>query len=597
MTAQTSYERVLFFASGRGQIASQVYGSLLRRFPDAALEVVATDEFARAIPIGRRGSIVLTAGQHRGRLRFMLHARQAPYTAVVVLLTGEPGYLTMKVAGLAVGLRRWLICYNENGDSFEVDRDHVAVIRRHLAARRPSKEFRGRAGDTLLRMLYALLQWPGQLWMLGRCLRRSLASARGVRHGARHVPAASYRASAGRRVLFLCPYVPAMGIAAGNARMYRIIEAAAQQHEVTLLTYYESDSEQEHLDKLRRICTRVEAVRRGQSLGDWKRDPLRRVPEAISNEFGNTRMRELVYTELAKGQHEILQVEYVLSMYLVPRDVPIPIVLTHHELMHRALAGRIRASGGLFDRLQLLPAWVRALSFETEATERATVNVFMTEEEAAAMARWVPGVNSVVNHTGVDCDYFSPSEGPVIADSLVYMGYFKHQPNVDAVLYFCHEVLPLIWTRRSQTRFTIVGGFPPPEVSELEADPRITVTGWVADYRPYIASATAFVVPVVSGAGIRGKVTEAWSMAKPVISTPLGVEGLRAVDGGNAAIANNPVTFAEKVVQILADPDFASELGAAGLKTARQFYDWRVTTAAHARIYEDACVRFRQPAA
>ena len=127
-------------------------------------------------------------------------------------------------------------------------------------------------------------------------------------------------------------------------------------------------------------------------------------------------------------------------------------------------------------------------------------------------------------------------------------------PNVAGVLWFAREVLPLIWARLPEARFVIVGKNPPEEVQSLSADPRIQVAGYVADPLPYLQAADAFVVPLFSGGGMHVKILDAWLWGLPIVSTPLGAEGIDLRDGENILLAADPASFAEATVRLLTDP-------------------------------------------
>jgi O-antigen biosynthesis protein len=136
---------------------------------------------------------------------------------------------------------------------------------------------------------------------------------------------------------------------------------------------------------------------------------------------------------------------------------------------------------------------------------------------------------------------------------LMFIGGFEHPPNVDAVLYFVHEVLPLISAQLgSVPRLRIVGSRPPREVSALAGE-RIEVTGYVPDPAPYFQQSRVFVAPLRYGAGMKGKIGHALSFGLPVVTTSIGAEGLNLVHGETTLIADNPQNFAAAVVRLHED--------------------------------------------
>ena len=100
--------------------------------------------------------------------------------------------------------------------------------------------------------------------------------------------------------------------------------------------------------------------------------------------------------------------------------------------------------------------------------------------------------------------------------------------------------------------------------SGLAADPRIQVAGYVADPLPYLQAADAFVVPLSSGGGIRVKILDAWLWGLPIVSTPLGAEGIDLRDGDNILLAADPASFAEATLRLLTDPPLNHRLRTQG---------------------------------
>ena len=95
-----------------------------------------------------------------------------------------------------------------------------------------------------------------------------------------------------------------------------------------------------------------------------------------------------------------------------------------------------------------------------------------------------------------------------------------------------------------------------------------------------------FVVPVRLGAGIRGKILEAWSLRRAVVSTPLGCSGLAAQDGENLLVAGDPASFARAVIRLFEDQPLRQRLGERGFETARTLYDWPLQIGKHLSIYD-----------
>ena len=167
---------------------------------------------------------------------------------------------------------------------------------------------------------------------------------------------------------------------------------------------------------------------------------------------------------------------------------------------------------------------------------------------------------------------------PVDPPRLVFTGKMDYRPNIDAVLWFGREVLPLVVAREPAVRFQIVGMNPHPRLDELRANPAVEITGAVADTRPYIYGAAAYVIPMRVGGGTRFKALEAMASARAIVSTRLGVEGIPVQSGQELLLADTPADFAAAVLRLIADARGAghlhSELGRQARRFVAEQYGW-----------------------
>jgi glycosyltransferase involved in cell wall biosynthesis len=175
---------------------------------------------------------------------------------------------------------------------------------------------------------------------------------------------------------------------------------------------------------------------------------------------------------------------------------------------------------------------------------------------------------------GTDHKVFFPGNTGIEDIDIVFTGFFGHYPNTDAVLYFNDRILPIVREKIPRVKFFIVGSEPPDSVLSLMRDSDITVTGHVDDIRPYLSRSKVFIMPIRLGRGMRGKMFEAWGMARPVVSTTAGCEGAKVFDGGNILIADGPEAFAEKIISLLMDEKKRREIGMNGRKAVEELYNW-----------------------
>ena len=224
--------------------------------------------------------------------------------------------------------------------------------------------------------------------------------------------------------------------------------------------------------------------------------------------------------------------------------------------------------------------WQRLSALEADVLRRADTVIAVSEADAATLRVLAPGVSPLVVPNGVDTAFYDPvlagaqSPIPLASDVpwLVFTGKLDYRPNIEASLWLVNDVMPRVWAAAPEARVALVGRDPAPSVRAL-AGPRVTVTGWVPDTRPYIAAATLFVAPLRVGGGTRLKLLEALAMARPIVSTSRGAEGLDL--GAAAALVDDADGFATAVLALLADAPRRAAMSAAARRLAVARYDWQ----------------------
>ena len=212
------------------------------------------------------------------------------------------------------------------------------------------------------------------------------------------------------------------------------------------------------------------------------------------------------------------------------------------------------------------------------------VAVTSTRDELV-VRRHAPGTPTAVVPNSVDIEYFSPDRDEPVGGRIVFTGLLTYRPNLDAARHLVDDILPRIRERHGSVTLTIVGTGREADLEVLRR-PGVTVTGWVADVRPYLRQASVVVAPVRIGAGTRLKVVEGLAMAKPMVSTTIGCEGIDVNPGEHLLVADAPDDFADAVALLLRDRTLGDRLGAAGHRLARDHYSWERATGQLAELYD-----------
>jgi GT2 family glycosyltransferase/SAM-dependent methyltransferase len=171
--------------------------------------------------------------------------------------------------------------------------------------------------------------------------------------------------------------------------------------------------------------------------------------------------------------------------------------------------------------------------------------------------------------------YAIPIDGPKKSfrerKDVVFVGGFMHRPNVDAVLFFAREVMPIINTDDPSIMFKIVGSHVPLEIQEL-ACPYVEVVGFLEDLSSLLDETRVFVAPLRYGAGVKGKVVNAMALGLPTVLTPIAAEGLGIEDGIHAVIANGPAALAQAVTRLYHDEVLWTKISNESTRFAEQTF-------------------------
>jgi glycosyltransferase involved in cell wall biosynthesis len=310
----------------------------------------------------------------------------------------------------------------------------------------------------------------------------------------------------------------------------------------------------------------------------------------------NREVRFLVRRLLKQGGFDLLHVEGFPMWWSVPRDPGLPVSFTATDVVSRFGENNPQPGDSLLARFFAARRHAQLTALEPVTWRRANLITTITSVEKDWISSHAPGVPVEVIPNGVDLEYFAPSDAaPADPPEICFTGNMAYAPNVDAVLYFCNEILLPVRERVPRARLVIVGRDPVPEIKALTRLPGVEVTGSVPDVRPYLRRATVVVAPVQFGAGMRGKHLEAMAMGKPVVATTFCVEGTACTHDTDILLADDAETFAGHTVQLLTDPATASRIAKAGRELIQREYNWDIN-AERLRALLEQCAHRREEA-
>jgi O-antigen biosynthesis protein len=206
---------------------------------------------------------------------------------------------------------------------------------------------------------------------------------------------------------------------------------------------------------------------------------------------------------------------------------------------------------------EMATEWIEMQSQELKIAHQADLTITVTTvEQQILTSQAVDQVAVVPNvHSSYQGDIPSFSE----RSGILFIGSYNHPPNIDAVLWLCHEIMPLVWETDPDITVTLLGNNPNAEVLALASD-RITVTGYINDVSPYFLNHKLSVSPLRYGAGMKGKIGQSLEYRLPVVSTSIGTEGMNLIPEQHILEANNTLKFAAKILDLYHDENIWHQL-------------------------------------
>jgi len=175
---------------------------------------------------------------------------------------------------------------------------------------------------------------------------------------------------------------------------------------------------------------------------------------------------------------------------------------------------------------------------------------------------------------GVDAKFFCPTGDPYEAETVSFIGRMDYYPNQECMARFCATTWPMLKARRPGMKLLIVGADPSPQMRRLGELPGVTVTGSVADVRPFIRSSALMVAPLAIARGTQNKILEAMAMGVPVVTSTVAAGGVDAEAGKHLLVADTPEQTCQAILRVIEDRAERERLAVAGRQRMLNHHAW-----------------------
>ena len=392
-------------------------------------------------------------------------------------------------------------------------------------------------------------------------------------------------------ILFVTPFLPSPPEFGGQRRVHGLLKELTRRHTVSLLSFVTPGRSHEiSLHASREYCRAIVTVpnasfalsQRGKRALQLGSLASRKSFEWLSHRV--LAMEDALRQWTSRERFDLVNFEFMqMAQYRRVIDRGPACVLDEHNIEFEILRRTARSEAGLLRRVYNEIDW-RKLRGEEIAAWRAFDGCSVTSiQDQKALLRELPQARTAVVPNAVDLEFFRPRLKATAPDSgsILFFGANNYFPNADGLRFFVEEIFPLVRARIAGARLKIVGHTPDSLLSL--AGEHVEIRGYVPDLRTEIETAAVVIAPLRVGGGTRLKILEAMAMARPVVSTTIGAEGLEVADGRDLLLGDSPADFSGQVVRVLQDPELARRLG----ENARRLVEERYGGAAAATRLEE----------
>jgi len=380
------------------------------------------------------------------------------------------------------------------------------------------------------------------------------------------------------RILFLTQTFPLPVDSGGKFRSFCALKALGSRHEVKLLTFVRSEEDVSLIPELRRTCADIDVVPLHRGKGRQLADVLGNLvlgKSFIINRDYRSAMLDAVRKAVAEFAPDVIHVDHLQMAQFVEFGGSYRVVLDNHNVEAMIIKRVSETSENRPMRWYARVEWPKLQRYELEICRRSDLVLTVSEEDKMIFLGLDPTLTNLEYlPVGVDTEHTPPVDRIRGSHNVLSIGTMFWPPNIESMLHFCRDILPLVRTEIADCTVTIAGARPSAAIQALARDPAITVTGYVKDERAVAANCGVFIVPLRSGSGVRVKILNSLAMGLPIVSTSIGAEGLALESGEHLLIADTAADFAQAVVRILRDPELADRLGRNGRRLVCDKYSW-----------------------
>lgn len=380
-----------------------------------------------------------------------------------------------------------------------------------------------------------------------------------------------------KKILLITPILPYPPDDGSRLRTYQIIRFLSKKYSIDLISFYlENENYLKAEEFLKQYCQNVILLK--QKSGSILKSKL-------FVYSANKENKKIINEIIKKNKYDIIQLEKVITVAYLDG-----FVFKNYRTVLDSWGIDCEVSYKQYlngKNLVNFMKYIRNFIAEVFYTNKIRYLVAITNKHKEFYLKFLKNKEIFLIPMAVDTDYFKPEpQINVEGNTIVFVGIMNFLPNVDAVKFFCKDIIPKL-KEKTDFKFYIVGKNPTQEILKLYDGKYVVVTGTVEDVREYILKARIVVAPLRIGSGFRNKVVQAMACGKAVIATAEACEGLEVKDNENILIASTPDEFVNKILLLLNNDELREKIGKNARRFVEENYSYEMIEKKWLKVYEE----------
>ena len=378
------------------------------------------------------------------------------------------------------------------------------------------------------------------------------------------------------KILFLTPRFPYPLIGGDRIKPFNILTHLAKHHEVTLVTFYQGGKEppKEHLEKVKELGINIHVIPLNPFISGLK-TALRICKYPLEISYYTQPKYSKVVNKLLTEQKFDLGIAFFMRTAEYIKDAPLKRFLMAEDCRTLYQKRSYQNSKNLKHKLVRYWEVSRLKKYEPKIVDKFDVTTLVTDEDIQEMTKQNPNAKYRFLTNGTDLNHFYPPEDSFKREGILFTGKLDLWANILMIQDIEKNIFPKVREAVTDCKFNIVGAKPPNIVRALQSD-IINVFPNVPSLLPYYQQAKVFLHPHTAGTGIQNKLLEAMACGCPVVTTPIGIQGIPATHGEDVLIGSTTDELIKHTIELFNNPELYNKISKNCRSLIERTHSWEI---------------------